>query len=179
MNTTNKAAIAAIAGIGILFALKKKAPPVSDQTFSLAIYDSSGNRIASSYRDNNRISGDISAFPGALTEGGTGYSAVVSVTNTSKYPDLTLAPYTFIINCAAGVNQPVGSYFINGLTKTLSLGPGASGTVSFPFAIPYGMNGAGSAAAILETAAGNVLQTATATFVVTPATITPGGTILF
>ena len=143
--------------------------------FTLRIYDADGNLVASSAPTRA-----VGSFPGALVEGGSGYTAVLSVNNTSKYPDGTPAPYLFTIAFVGGVNNPVGSYFPPGAThKTLSLAAGASGSVSFTFAIPYGMNGPGSAAGNLEDIPGNVLATASATINVTPAVITPGGTLSF
>lgn len=155
--------------------LSQAAPP-SNPNFTIKIYDAEGNLVATS----EVASRGVAAFPGSLVEGGTGYTAVVTVTNTSKYPDGTLAPYTFQVLCQASVVN-TSAVFINSV-QNLFLAAGATGSLSFAFNIPYGGSGTGTATAYLMKSGadgGGIITQATVGFAISPATITPGGTITF
>lgn len=178
MNTFGKILIGAGAILGA-FGIYKLATKSengeggSKGNLNIVILDQSGNPITG--LTNGHL--NIGAVASGLVAGGSGYQAVVTLNNTSVYQGTTTpAPYTFAIQCSI----VVGGVTILSNTQNVAMDAGETGkTVQWTFSIPITASGSASATATLLDQAGNVLNTAKASFSVSAPVVTPGGSLTF
>lgn len=116
-----------------------------------------------------------------LVEGTVGNQAIVTVINTSVYTGTAIkAPFTFSVGIT--IQIPDGTVAWSNL-GTLALAAGETKTYTFTFTIPYGTPyiGTGKGRAFIANPATQVVivEATPVNVTVTPAGVTPGGTIGF
>lgn len=152
--------------------------PIANTGLVLKIYDKNGNLVYSS-GPATRMRGPSMALPTGLTEGGGPYTVSLTVTNASVYTGTqTKAPYTFAITVSVVSG---GVTLLNIPNEAHPMTANQTATFTWNFSIPLGNQGPLAVAAFLNNTAGTTLIQGlnSGNLSVTPAGITPGGTITF
>ncbi len=162
--------VAGIVGLGVLFRSQKAQASGNSGPGSIAI------KIIPAAP---RVAGRYAAAVGSnLVEGSTGNTALITLTNNTVYTGTTTkAPYTFTLVARI----MVGSTKVLEASQVVAMGAGETKTVSFSFNVPYGANGSGIANASLfdNTGTQSLATSSPIGLTVSPASVTPAGTISY